>query len=96
MRVRLWAFEDRSFSFQIKPPPTSWMLKRAAGIKKATSQVHIKIGAVSIKHIYEIAKIKRELDPDQKMLSLDAICSVRNIRKLDDCRTMQINRIGCA
>ena len=32
MRVILKAFTDRSFKFLIKPPPSSWFIKKAAGI----------------------------------------------------------------
>ena len=31
MRVVLKAYVDRSFKFVVKPPPTSWFVKRAAG-----------------------------------------------------------------
>lgn len=64
MRVKLYAFEDRSFKFLIKPPPTSWFLKKAAGIEKCTPLPgHKYSGDVGIKYIYEIAKIKQEIDP---------------------------------
>jgi large subunit ribosomal protein L11 len=34
MRVKLHAFVDRSFKFMVKPPPSSWFIKRAAGLTK--------------------------------------------------------------
>ena len=63
MRVLLKAYEDRSFTFIVKPPPTSFFLKKAAGILKGSSTPgHKKCGRVSIKYIYEIAKVKKETD----------------------------------
>ena len=54
---------DRTFSFEIKTPPTSLLLKRAAGITTGSGRAGSAgaegiAGTVSIKHIYEIAKIK--------------------------------------
>lgn len=51
--------QDRSFTFEIKTPPTSWLLFRAANVDKGSSAPgKTWIGTVSLKHIYEIAKIK--------------------------------------
>ena len=76
MRVRLWAFTDRTFAFQVKPPPTSWMLKKAAGLTKGSAIPQVSLAVISIKQVYEMAKIKRDIDPDHKKVPLDAICSV--------------------
>lgn len=59
MRVLLHAYADRSFKFIVKPPPTSWFLKKAtAQLKGSDKPGQNVIGRVSIKYIYEIAKIK--------------------------------------
>jgi len=51
---------DRSFQFDIKSPPTAWLLMQAAGIEKGSPEAGKKIvGKVSLKHVYEIAKIKK-------------------------------------
>lgn len=51
---------DRSFTFEVKSPPTPWLLKKAAGIDKgAADPKREKVGTVSLKHVYEIAKIKK-------------------------------------
>lgn len=52
-------YEDRSFSFIIKSPPSSVLLKRAANLAKAsgTSGKEI-IGKVTKKQVEEIAKLK--------------------------------------
>lgn len=51
---------DRSFTFELKSPPTSWLLLRAAGVEKGSPNPKVtKIGKISLKHVYEIAKIKK-------------------------------------
>jgi len=32
LRVQVVAFADRTFKFQIKPPETSWFIRKATGI----------------------------------------------------------------
>lgn len=50
---------DRTFSFTIKTPPTSLLLKRAAGITSGSGNAGTEVaGTISLKHIFEIAKIK--------------------------------------
>ena len=78
MRVHLWAFEDRSFKFMVKPPLTSWFIKKAAGVEKGSQMPFYEVaGEVSVKYIYEIAKIKQEIDPDLWFVELDSICKVK-------------------
>ncbi len=77
IRVKLWAFTDRTFAFKIKPPPTSWFLKKITGLSKGPEfGEHEFSGTVSIKQIYEIAKLKHRMDPDLRKANLDAICAV--------------------
>ena len=38
MRVKLHAYADRSFRFMVKPPPTSWFIKKAAGLHKGSDK----------------------------------------------------------
>ena len=66
---------DRTFTFITKTPPTSYFLKKAAGIEKGTARPgHDFVGTVSLKHVYEIAKIKAT-DEHLKHLRLEAIAS---------------------
>ncbi|KAI1297942.1 hypothetical protein EDD11_006900 [Mortierella claussenii] len=68
---------DRSFTFVTKSPPTSFFLKRAAGIEKGASNIgkgHPYVGKVNLKQIYEIAKIKQG-DDGMGHLSLQGICA---------------------
>ncbi|MDD5431951.1 MAG: 50S ribosomal protein L11 [Candidatus Omnitrophica bacterium] len=57
--VVISVFEDRSFTFIIKSPPTSILLKRAANLAKASGLSGWEtIGKVTKKQIEEIAKLK--------------------------------------
>ena len=52
-------FEDRSFTFILKTPPASDMLRKAAGVDKGSSQVkRDKVGHVSRDQVREIATAK--------------------------------------
>ena len=52
-------YEDKSFSFIIKSPPSSVLIKRAANLAKASGQAGKEtIGAINRKQVEEIAKLK--------------------------------------
>ncbi|CAN6612408.1 large ribosomal subunit protein uL11m [Trichomonascus vanleenenianus] len=51
---------DRSFQFEIKSPPSAWLLMKAAGIEKGSADPkRVKVAKLSLKHIFEIAKVKK-------------------------------------
>jgi large subunit ribosomal protein L11 len=57
--VVIQVYEDRSFTFKIKSPPCSVLLKKACGIAKASGEPNKeKIGKLSRKQIEEIANKK--------------------------------------
>lgn len=59
--VVITAYEDRSFTFIIKSPPCSVLLKRACGIAKASGEPNKnKIGKVTKDQIKEIVKEKTQ------------------------------------
>lgn len=88
---------NRTFSFEVRTPPTSWLLLKAAGVEKgagaagreatvggaagnkgkgsaATGQAAVSVaGRLSVKQVYEVAKVKHA-DPKLAHLSLEAIC----------------------
>ncbi|HWP92084.1 MAG TPA: 50S ribosomal protein L11 [Thermodesulfobacteriota bacterium] len=67
-------YADRSFSFVIKTPPVSYLLKKAAGIEKGSGEVpRVKAGKVTRAQVEEIAKTKLE------DLNTDDIESARRI-----------------
>ena len=87
MRVILKAYVDRSFKFVVKPPPTSYFIKKALGQAKGGDKPgHESAGRVSVKYIYEIAKIKQEVDPDLAEHDLEGICRMI----MGSCKSMGI------
>ncbi|KAJ6516044.1 mitochondrial 54S ribosomal protein YmL19 [Mycena sanguinolenta] len=64
---------DRTFTFVTKTPPASYFLKKAANIEKGTSKPgHEITGTISLKHVYEIAKIKAT-DEHMKHIALESV-----------------------
>jgi len=75
MRVKLVAFEDKTFKYTLFAPPTSWYLKRVTGIAKGSgSPGTVSVGQVSLKAIYEIALSKQAHDSAFTGLPLESIC----------------------
>ncbi len=63
-------YEDRSFSFTLKTPPASALLKKAAGIEKgAANPLTAKVGKVTKADVRAIAERKL---PDLNTTDLDA------------------------
>jgi len=57
--VVITAYEDRTFTFIIKSPPCSVLLKRACGIAKASGEPNkTKVGKVTLDQVKEIAGMK--------------------------------------
>ncbi len=57
--VVITVYQDRSFSFVMKTPPVSFLLKKAAGVQKGASDPkRQKVGKVTAEQVREIAKIK--------------------------------------
>lgn len=57
--VVLTVYEDKSFTFILKSPPVAIMLKKVAGIAKASGQPNrVKIGKVTLQDVEKIAKDK--------------------------------------
>lgn len=74
MAVKITAFKDNTFEFTVKSPAVSWYLKKAAGIEHGTNRTgHRVISSITLKHVYEIAKVK-QTDPGSQHISIEAIC----------------------
>ena len=57
--VEISIFEDRSFTFITKTPPTAFLLRKAAGLDKASTEPgRIEAGTVTDAQVTEIAEIK--------------------------------------
>ncbi len=68
--VEITIFEDRSFTFVLKTPPTPVLLRERAGLEKASSEPgKTKVGRVTEAQVAEIAEIKM---PDLNAYDLDA------------------------
>lgn len=68
--VIITVYADKSFDFEIKSPPASELLKKAAGIPKGSSNPNtVFVGTVTRKQLEEIVKIKEK---DLTANSLDA------------------------
>lgn len=72
--VLLSAFNNRTFKFEVKSPPTTYLLLKCAGIQKGAARPgHEIVGQVHVKQIYEIAKIK-QTDVKLQSVPLESIC----------------------
>ncbi len=74
--VEITVYADRSFSFITKTPPASFLIKKAAGLQKASGEPNReKVGTVTRAQLEEIAGIKMEdlnttdMDAAVRMLS---------------------------
>ncbi|MDR3398778.1 MAG: 50S ribosomal protein L11 [Pandoraea sp.] len=73
--VVITAFADKSFTFVLKTPPATVLIKKAANLQKGSSKPHTdKVGKITRAQAEEIAKTKM---PDLTASDLDA--AVRTI-----------------
>ena len=86
--VVITAYSDRSFTFEMKTPPASYLLKKAAGITSGSARPNtIKVGTVNRAQLEEIATAKK---PDLSAADMDA--AVRTIA--GSARAMGLNVEG--
>lgn len=58
--VIISVYNDRSFTFDTKTPPASFLLKKAAGVKKGSGRPNTeKVGTVTRAQLEEIVEMKR-------------------------------------
>ena len=86
--VHLTVFEDRSFSFVLRTPPASELLRKAAGVDKGSGQpLQEKIGTLSRAALEEIAK--------EKMADLNSVSLEGAVKVIEGtARSMGINVAG--
>ncbi len=88
--VVITVYSDRSFTFVMKTPPASILLKKAAGVQSGSGRPNTeKVGTVTRAQLEEIAKTK---EPDLTAADLDA--AVRTIA--GSARSMGLNVEGVA
>lgn len=73
--VVITVYSDRSFTFEMKTPPATYLLKKAANLKSGSATPNsVKVGKVTRAQLEEIATIKK---PDLTAADMDA--AVRTI-----------------
>ncbi|CAB3402672.1 unnamed protein product [Caenorhabditis bovis] len=83
--TRITVKPDRTYDLEICTPTTTWLLKQAAGIGRGKSTKDEIVGKLSVKHLYEIARVKSR-DKALVGVPLEQIC--QNLVKT--CRTIGI------
>ena len=72
--VVITAFADKSFTFEMKTPPATYLIKKLSGVTKGSAKPHTdKVGTLTRAQAEEIAKIKQ---PDLTAADLDAAVRV--------------------
>lgn len=72
--VEISVFEDRSFTFILKTPPASVLIKKAAGIEKGSGEPQVnKVGSISRAQLQEIAETKM---PDLNANDIEAAMKI--------------------
>ena len=86
--VVITVYSDRSFTFIMKTPPATYLIKKAAGITSGSSNPNTKkVGTISRAQLEEIARVKQ---PDLTAASIDA--AVRTLA--GSARSMGLNVEG--
>ncbi|UAA38290.1 50S ribosomal protein L11 [Paraneptunicella aestuarii] len=68
--VQISVYEDRSFTFETRTPPASFLLKKAAGIKSGSGRPNTdKVGTVTRAQLEEIVTTKK---PDLTAADMEA------------------------
>jgi len=72
--VEISVYEDRSFTFVLKTPPASVLIRKAAGIDKGASEPNRqKVGSITRDQLKEIAQTKM---PDLNANDIDAAMKI--------------------
>ena len=72
--VEITIYEDRTFDFITKTPPAAELIKKAAGVKKASGEPHkVKVASLTKDQVREIAETKM---PDLNANDIDAAMKI--------------------
>jgi large subunit ribosomal protein L11 len=72
--VEISVYEDRSFTFVLKTPPASVLIKKAAGIERGSSEANrTKVGSITREQLQEIAQTKM---PDLNANDIEAAMKI--------------------
>ena len=76
--VVITAFADKSFTFVMKSPPATILVKKAAGIQKGSAKPHTdKVGKITRAQLEEIVKVK-----SKDLTAADMDAAVRTIAEI--------------
>jgi len=68
--VEITVYEDRSFTFILKTPPTAELIKKAAGVASGSGKPNSqKVGTITMAQVREIAEIKM---PDLNSVDIES------------------------
>ena len=75
IQCKVKSYSDRTFTFDIFHPKTSYFLKKCAGVEKgANSPGHEIVAKVSVKQVYDIALLKmQDIEKKESLRSLRAM-----------------------
>ena len=72
--VEITVYDDRSFTFELKTPPASRMILKAAGLDKGSGEPHkVKAGSITKDQVRQIAETKM---PDLNANDVDAAMKI--------------------
>lgn len=72
--VKLIAYKNKDFKFELKTPPTTFLIKKVLKLEKGSSNAKLtKVGTLTKEQITEIAKIKM---PDLNAYDLEAAIKI--------------------
>lgn len=86
--VEVTIFQDKSFTFELKTPPATDLLKKAAGIPKGSNEPHRnKVGTITRANLRDIAEKKMKdlnsIDLEGAMLMIEGTARSMGIRIVD-------------
>ncbi|KAI8473550.1 MAG: mitochondrial ribosomal protein L11 [Monoraphidium minutum] len=88
LRVLISVYADKSYDWQLKMPPSSYFIKTAAGLARGADRPgHESVAAISLKHLYEIARVKA---PDMPGVPMRGV--VRSL--MFQCRSMGVGVVA--
>ncbi len=72
--VEITVYDDRSFTFELKTPPASRLILKAAGLEKGSGEPHkVKAGSITKDQVRQIAETKM---PDLNANDVDAAMKI--------------------
>ena len=83
--VVVTVYSDKSFSFEVKSPPVSYLLKKAAKVEKGSGEApKKKVGKLSKSQVEEIAKIKmQDLNTDDLEAAVKIVSGTARSRGIE-------------